>query len=248
MLSPDQIDSVKAEAFCGAPSRLRDVCKVYPFTIKEIMNFGNVEYRSQLSLLLLSVADIADIMKKKTGKAPELDQINPLSYLLQSAARDDTFFLELQQCFSTFIKEEILLLPKINAVLVGDPQSKRLITTENFLELQDILRIQNGKEVKEPPPKDESPIARKFRLKREYAEEVKRKQQEKNGETQSLADLFELGETYGIDVQNKTLYAFYRLFRRYQAKEKWDQDIQMLCAGADSTKLKTKYWGENLDK
>jgi hypothetical protein len=27
-------------------------------------------------------------------------------------------------------------------------------------------------------------------------------------------------------------------------KEKWEADIQMLCAGADSKKLDTKYWGE----
>jgi hypothetical protein len=30
-------------------------------------------------------------------------------------------------------------------------------------------------------------------------------------------------------------------------KEKWEQDIQMICAGADSKKIKTKYWGESLD-
>ena len=41
------------------------------------------------------------------------------------------------------------------------------------------------------------------------------------------------------------LYAFYNLLRRYQAHEKWTQDLQMICAGADSKKMKTKYWGEN---
>jgi hypothetical protein len=38
-----------------------------------------------------------------------------------------------------------------------------------------ILRIQNRKEVPEPPPKDESAIARKMRLLREKREAVKRK-------------------------------------------------------------------------
>ena len=42
------------------------------------------------------------------------------------------FLLELQNAFSTFIKEDILLLPRINAVLVGPMAEKRLITKENF--------------------------------------------------------------------------------------------------------------------
>ena len=55
-----------------------------------------------------------------------------------------------------------------------------------------------------------------------------------------------IAETFGIDYTHKTLYAFYGLIQRHQAREKWNQDIQMLCAGADSKKLKTKYWGESL--
>jgi hypothetical protein len=51
------------------------------------------------------------------------------------------FFLELESAFSTFIKEEILILPKINSILVGAPEEKRLITSENFRDFQDILRI-----------------------------------------------------------------------------------------------------------
>jgi hypothetical protein len=40
---------------------------------------------------------------------------------------------------------------------VGSPTDRRLITEENFRDFQDILRIQNRKEIVEPPPKDESP-------------------------------------------------------------------------------------------
>jgi hypothetical protein len=48
---------------------------------------------------------------------------------LKSAAMSERFSLDLNAAFSTFIKkEEILLLPKINAVLVGPMTEKRLIT------------------------------------------------------------------------------------------------------------------------
>jgi hypothetical protein len=60
-------------------------------------------------------------------------------------------------------------------VVVGPPEDKRWITEENFGDFQMILRIQNRKEVPEPPPENESSLARKMRLLREKREAVKRK-------------------------------------------------------------------------
>lgn len=246
MLSLNQIETIKEQAYVGAPSILNGVCKVVPMTMYDIIAMGTNNYNAKLGLLLLTETDIAKIIKEKTGQELNIEEIYPLSYLLQSAAHDGMFLLELQSSFSTFIKEDILLLPKINSVLVGPPQDKRLITNENFNDFQDILRVQNRKENKESPPENESAIARKFRLKREARDAAKRKQQAKNGDGQSLSELLEIAETFGIDYRTKTLYAFYGLIQRHQAREKWNQDIQMLCAGADSKKLKTKYWGESL--
>lgn len=248
MLSPSNIEVIKEQAYVGVPSILEGVCQVYPLTISQIVSIGTNKYNERLGTLLLTEAEIANFIKAKSGEEVPIEQIRVLPYLLQSANHDKQFLLELQKAFSTFIKEDILLLPKINAVLVGSPQERRLITEQNFGDFQDILRIQNKKTIKEPPPKDESAIARAFRLKREARDAVKKKQQQKKGEGQSLIELFEIAETFGIDYKNKTIFAFYGLIRRYQAKEKWEQDLQMLCAGADSAKLKTKYWGESLDE
>lgn len=186
-----------------------------------------------------------EIVKTKGGDMKEIEGITPLQYLLKSAELSDMFLLELQNAFSTFIQEDILLLPKINSVLVGLPSEKRLINNENFSDFQTILRIQNRREVPEPPPENESAIARKMRLAREKREAVKRKQQQKEGANQELADLLEVAEVFGIDYEKKSIYAFYGLIQRHQLREKWTQDIQMLCAGADSKKVKAKYWGGN---
>jgi hypothetical protein len=56
----------------------------------------------------------------------------------------------------------------------------------------------------------------------------------------------ERASTFGID-RNESLYAFYKLIRRHEMREKWLYDIEMICAGADPKKLNTKYWGESLD-
>lgn len=249
MLSHDESNYVKEQTFINAAYNFRNITKIQPLTIKEILTMGRQEYEKRLALLLLTEADIIKIIKEKTGKQPNPEEIpKPLEYLLQSAQLDDSFYLELRNCFTTFIAEDILLLPKINSVLIGPPEEKRLITDSNFSDFQEVLCIQNARPVKEPPPENESEIARKFRLKREMRDAAKKKQQEKKGEIQTFTESMEMAEVFGIDYLNCTLFAFYRLIKRHQAKEKWDQDIQMICAGADFKKMKTKYWGENLEK
>lgn len=247
MLSANQMAIIKEQAYSGFPSRLPGVCDIYPGMMNEMLAMGSDIYSQRLGLLLITDTEIEKIVKEKGGDYEAIAQFSPLVYLLKSAEVSDTFLLELQKAFSTFIKEEILLLPKINSVLVGPMSEKRLITEKNFVDFQTILSIQNRRKVPEPPPENESAIAKKMRLAREKRDAVKRKQQQKEGGEQDLADLLEIAEVFGIDYKSKSIYAFYGLIQRHQLKEKWDQDIRMLCAGADSKKIKAKYWGEKPD-
>jgi hypothetical protein len=84
-------------------------------------------------MLLLDEIEIAKIIKEKIGEDVPLEEIEPLSYLLMSADNNDSFSLELQEAFTTFLKEDILFLPKLNSIIVGkDFKQKRLITPKNF--------------------------------------------------------------------------------------------------------------------
>lgn len=246
MLSANQIEEIKEQAFLCVPSNFLNIGKVYPYTVKDIVVMGTQTYYRYLGLMLLSEVEISEIIKEKTGEEVPIEQINSLEYLLQSAEINDMFLLEVQNAFTTFLKEETLLLPAIDSVLIGKPEEKRLITKENFGIFQDILRIQHQKEIKAAPPVNETPGERKMRLLREKVEEVKRKKAQTNGI--SFVELMEIAETFGIDVNNCSLYAMYRLIQRHQLKEKWDSDLRAICAGADPKKMKTKYWGETTSK
>lgn len=237
---------IKEQAYAGYPSRLPGVCFVHPVLVGEMLKMGSNVYSSRLGMLLLTPNEIRKIMEEKGAEVNENTDLSPLPFLLKSAQANDSFYLELQAAFATFIKEEITLLPKINSVLIGPMAEKRLINEKNFTDFQTILNLQNRKKVPEPP-ENESPYARKMRLAAERRDAVKRKQQQKQGGTQDLADLMEIAEVFGIDYKNKSIYAFYGLIQRHQLREKWTQDIQMLCAGADSKKIKAKYWGANPD-
>ena len=103
------------------PSELPGVCKIYPKTMSEIVEMGEIEYNRKLETLLLTEVKVGELLKEKTGEDIPLEEIDVLSYLLKSADKSDMFSLELQTMFSTFIKEDILFLPKINSILIGPP-------------------------------------------------------------------------------------------------------------------------------
>lgn len=247
MLSLKEIEDIKAKAYVCEPAALDKLALVYPRTVKDIITMGYSIYMEQLGLLTLDSIKISEIIKEKTGEEVSPDLINPLEYLLACSEHNDNFLLELQDAFFTFLQEEVMLLPEYKAVLIGSPSDKRLITVEIFPKLQEILRIQNRKQVKPAPPKDESEGQKKMRLLREKVEEVKRKQAAKRGENEdsSIIDSLEIASVFGIDISQCSLYAFYGLIQRHQKHEKWLTDIQMICAGADPKDIKTKYWGES---
>lgn len=84
MLSLNQVEEIKEQAYCGKPSQLPGVCLIYPLTISEIMAMGRNTYQGYLGTLLLSETDISTLIKEKTGKEPPIESINPLAYLLES--------------------------------------------------------------------------------------------------------------------------------------------------------------------
>ena len=103
MLSSNQISRIKEQAYAGLPSLLPGVCEIYPGMMIDMLRMGSDVYSSRLNLLLLTEADINEIIKKKNLKESEVPDLTPLSYLLKSAELNEMFFLELQNAFSTFI-------------------------------------------------------------------------------------------------------------------------------------------------
>lgn len=249
MLSPKEIEDIQAKAYICKPVKLDKVAFIYPRTMADIIEMGFNTYMEYLGLLLMDKQKIQEIIKEKTKEEIPLEQIEPLEYLLSCAQHSDNFLLELQNAFFTFLQEEVLLLPDYKAVVVGSPSDKRFITVNNFSKFQEILKIQNRRQVKTAPPQNETEGQKKMRLLRERVEEVKRKQAQKNGETETtIIDLLESASVFGIDIEKCSLFAFYGLIGRHQRHEKWLTDIQMICAGADPKEVKTKYWGESSKK
>ena len=133
-ISANEMTVIKEQAYAGYPSRLPGVCYVHPVLVGEMLKMGSNVYSSRLGMLLLTSDEIRKIMEEKGVEVNENTDLSPLPFLLKSAQANDSFYLELQAAFATFIKEEITLLPKINSVLIGPMAEKRLITEKNFID------------------------------------------------------------------------------------------------------------------
>lgn len=240
------ISDIQNKAFLGFPYAFSDICLVYPLTIGEIVGMGQLSYSSYLSIITIDEFDIINNAKKK-GITVQPEQINVFYYLIDSAKQNYSFLLELKNAFRTFIREEINILFDEHLILIGDVSQKRILNTDNFGEFQNIVRVQNKRTVKEDPPPDESPMRKKFRLRAQYRDAVKRNQKSNDSNAPDFCALMSSFNCYknGLTPQQLKDYPFFAFkeeFERNQLREKHQIDIQSILAGADPQKVKPEPW------
>lgn len=240
------ISDIQQKAYFGYPYAFYTICLIYPLTLGEIIGTGQLNYSSYLSILTIDEFDIMD-KAKKSGMTIQPEQINILHYLIDSAKQNYSFLLEFKNAFRTFIREEINILFDDYVIVIGDGMDKRFLDVKNFGEFQNILRVQNKRTVKEDPPPDETPLRRKFRLKAELRDAVKRNQKNKDPNAPDLLTLISAFSCYksGLtpkQIQDYSFFAFKEELERYQLKDKYSLDIRAILAGADPKKVKPEPW------
>ena len=248
------VEDIKQKTFMGYPilfsDESGDICLIPPITIGDKVRLGN-SYQTYLSLLTLSEEEIEELLKYKIGEeAKDLAKISPFEYLMVSAEANETFFMDLKTAFTTFIRDEVFIIPKAQEIRIGDIRQGRKITKENFPDFQKIIRLQNHLDMPEEIPENENPMQKKFRLRRKEVKKAKAKQNAKLEDAPTFSDLLssmcvmQIGVTWD-NISKMPVYTFYELLSREQSKEKYQTDIQAILAGADSKKIKLKYWVRN---
>lgn len=241
--------------FFGYPVEFKDkegngLCWIYCPTIKEII-IDKSKFRFYQNLLTMEDMDVKKIIQEKNKAVKDMEIPDVFSYLLESGRHNPSFLVDLQKAFYTFVKEEVTFLFDEKLVVIGDVVDKRLLDKDLFYEFQNEIRVLSKIDIKEPILEDESPMQRKFRLKREERDFYKRKQNSRKGDAPEYIDLIssvcalDVGVTYQ-NVGDLTLFALYEFLRRGQERDKFKQDISSLLAGADKNKVKPKFWIRNL--
>ena len=246
---------IDSNAFLGLPIQFKDICKVYPPKIKELLT--EINYPVYKKIFLSSQEDIED---EYTEQKLPLDNIpTPLGYLFALAAEDVRIKQIILDGFQFFIKEPVLLLMEKQMIIIGDLKENlvnaksisdlRIINSNNYFEFQNTLRRAIGEKEVEPYNPNENPRVKYFKAKARLRDRIKAKGSKDSltlGSTLASICCMGIGIT-PLNVGELSQAAISVIMRYYQEKYKYDIDIQSLIAGADSKKVKPQFWIRNIE-
>ena len=239
------------EAFIiGCPVEFKKLCLIYPPTVKEVV--CNPEYDAFNKILTLSQEEIEDEFVEHNKDLKYL--LTPFEYILNGAYNDSHFKLVLEQAFAFYIHEPVYILPEQKQVLLGDIKgiksihNLRILKEEDYFEFQNLIREASGEEPKEPPNPNEDPRIKAIKAKARYRDKIKAKKGKGITRATLIASIscMQMGLN-PLNIGELSYAALPILVATYQEKEKYQLDVESLLAGADSKKVKPKYWIRNLE-
>lgn len=244
---------IDAGVFLGYPIEFHKICLIYPPKVKDVVS--NQSYGMYLKALTLSQEEMDEELANNGVKLVE--DFTPFDYLLNNSFNSVIFNGVVREAFQFFTKEKITFVYDKKQIILGELaqaeslSSLRIIDENNFHDFQNhIRRVSSMPEL--PDPKEEAKLParlREMRAKARYRDRVKAKS--KDGLTLSTMLSSICCMNMGLNPLNigeLSYPAISTLFSVYQEKEKYELDVNRLLAGADSKKVKPKYWIRNLDE
>ena len=243
--------------FIGEPLQFKRGIEIYPPKVKDVIS--NPSYSYFIKVLTYSQEEVEDefVAQKK-----ELDILpTPLEHMLNNCYHNKQYEQVCRAAFKFFIKEDVTFLYEEKLIVIGrleevlkDLKSLEqliFINEPEFFHFQNAIREAIGKKMVEPPNPNEHPRIKAMKAKARYRDRVKEKQNAKDGISMftSLVSIccMGLGIT-PLNIGEMSYIAMDSILRKYQEKEKYQLDVESLLAGADSKKIKPKYWIRNFEE
>ena len=247
-------------AFIGAPLNFKNKLYIYPPSVRQVI--ANPKFDMYTKILTITQEDIQDELKK-SGKEMETYP-TPYEFLLANCYNSKEFRELTIEAFEYFCHVKIAFLFEDKKIAIGDvekltqeienvSQIKYLLEDEYF-DFQNMIRKGMGDKPAKPPEQidlDEDPRIRRIKEKARERDRIKAKQAGKGGISLDTCLTAICCMGIGItplNIGEMSYAAVGSIMRMMQDKEKYDIDIRSLLAGADSKKVKPKYWIRNSDK
>ena len=237
--------------FIGEPLLFQKEIYVYPPKVRDVV--ANPNFNIYYKVLTLTQDDVREEIGDRLPVGEDCP--TPFEYLLVHYQYTQGFAQIIKDAFQFFCKSDIQVdLQEMRLILILGEGKIAVLTKENFFDFQNAVRSSLGdKEVTPPEPidPDEDPRIRAIKEKARMRDRIKAKQ--KGGNGISLSTCLVAICCMGVGISPLTIgemsYASVgEIMKMMQDKEKYDIDIRSLLAGADSKKVKPKYWIRNSDK
>lgn len=245
---------INEKVFLKKPLKFKDKCLIYPPSIDEVLDtdaFGLYK-----KLLTISQEEIEDEFNEKN--LDMADVLTPMEYLLNNIYNHKEFDAIAKAAFRFFIHQDVYFLCEAKKIIIGDLKEKInsiksideliIIEEEEYFDFQNLIREALGDNILSPPNPDEDPRIKRMKAKARYRDKVKAEKGMGLKLNSSLVSIccMNLGLN-PLNIGELSYAAIHPLIRYYQEKEKYRIDIDSLLAGADSKKVKPKYWVRNIE-
>lgn len=253
---------IDERVFLGYPIDFKDICQIYPPTVNDVV--GNKDFLIYQSLFTMTQEDLEDAYSE--GTSTDATHIpTPFQYLLMNYYQDEEIRQKIEEGFMKFVHEPVTIVPEIEMLLIGksedeldpdvDLDNPRLLTAENFFDFQNAIRMVMGEDVvklPEPEDPDLDPRIKRYKAKVRASERMIAKKKRKKGGSPTFGTLLAAICCMGIglsplNIGEMSYACVHWLISMEQQREEYDIDIRALLAGADSKKVKPKYWIKNID-
>ena len=237
----------------GREVSIDDVGILKPIIIDELVDIGEKIYYQYLNNLCFDIDNLNITREEK--QELETQNITPYHLIVSRCTHDDEYRNLIIEAFQFFFREEVLFADSIGIFIIGGISSTRFINIENFENIRQVLRLQNGlskNDVLDENPKDEKTriLLEKRRKAREKLAKAKSKD---NGDTEPItfADLVSImcANANGVNHENvwyMNIYMFQNQFQRLKLMDDYDISIRSLLAGADPNEIDLKHYMSHL--
>lgn len=231
---------LKLKLLGGLPIELPVIGEVKPLTLKDIARKGYEKYLFHLNLFALNKNDFI--------KEEFVDEIDIPLFNVMIAFSDDEFKTYIEESLELFVGIPFEVVKQELAVFPKDTTKDWAITHENFDNLRQVIRWQNGidteKESDEIKFKNDKAKQILERLKQAQAEVEKMKRKDGSSDL-DFADIisaiasksFSLNK---LNVFDLTVFQLYDEFKRLEIIDNYQVGIQAMMLGANKVDL--KHW------
>lgn len=244
---------INPAVFIGAPLSYKQF-KIYPPKVKEVA--ANPFYSQYLRILTFSQEEIEDEFIEKKVDIEKMP--TPFEFLLANCYNSKKVALLTKEAFKFFMKIDVEFFYEAKVIVVGNLKEILaeyksiddlvLIKEEDFFDIQNLIREASGEKKVEKPNPNEDPRVKIIKAKARYRDKIKAKQNKGISLSTCLTAICCMGVGITpLNIGEMSYAAVPAIMEMYQEKEKYHLDVDSLLAGADSKKIKPKYWIRNLD-
>ena len=246
---------IKAETIINEPFKFKKTCKIYPPTVREMIHDNRGFTYS--NLLTQRAEDIYDIFAEDREKNSSFKVPTPFEFICLNAYVDDNTKELYLKAFEFFLHEPVAILSELKTILIGvreedidmekDLDDPRTLTEKDYFDFQNAIRTAIGDdEVTEVEDiKNELPQIARIKALGRKRDRIAAKNKAKNGVSfeKTLLALCCMGiGITPLNIGEITYASVTHLLNMCQNKEKYDVDMHLIYAGADSKKINPEYW------